>query len=129
MGDGDAGVGVSAGRSPPSSGEQATIIREIEPEEEPPPPSRDFRIEDAHRVGLGSLREKARDNIAAIRTLKRIEAGNREATEAEKALLVRYAGWGALPNVFHPYPPHEWRDIGVEVRTLLDRKSTRLNSS
>ena len=119
MGDGDAGVGVSAGRSPPSSGEEATIVRQIEPEEEPPPPSRDFRIEDAHRVGLGSLREKARDNIAAIRALKRIESGDSEATEAEKALLVRYAGWGALPNVFHPYPPPEWRDIAVEVRNLL----------
>ncbi|HUE15276.1 MAG TPA: DEAD/DEAH box helicase family protein [Planctomycetaceae bacterium] len=126
MGDGDKGVGVSAGRSPPSSGrsppssgEEATIIREVEPEAEPPPPSRDFRIEDTHRIGQGGLKEKARDNIAAIRTLKRIEAGEREATEAEKALLVRYAGWGALPNVFHPYPPAEWRDIAVEVRALL----------
>jgi N12 class adenine-specific DNA methylase len=117
VGDGDAGVGVSAGRGPPSEGPAA--LREIEPEAEPPSPSRDFRIEDAHRIGEGGLKEKARDNIAAIRALKRIESGHREATEEEKALLVRYAGWGALPNVFHPYPPPEWRDIAVEVRNLL----------
>ena len=117
MGDSHAGVGVSAGRSPPSEG--STALREIEPEAGPPPPSRDFRIEDAHRIGQGGPKEKARDNIAAIRALKLIESGNREATEAEKSLLVRYAGWGALPNVFHPYPPSEWRDIAAEVRNLL----------
>src|SRR5208282_2163364 len=32
---------------------------------------------------------------------------------------VRYAGWGALPNIFHPYPPAEWRDIAHELRNLL----------
>src|ERR1017187_3917969 len=97
LGDGDKGMGVPAERGPPS--ESPAALREIEPEEEPPPPSRDFRIEDAHRIGEGGLKEKARDNIAAIRALKRIESENREATEAEKALLARYAGWGALPNI------------------------------
>jgi len=110
-------MGVPVGRGLPSEGPAA--LREIEPEAEPPPPSRDFRIEDAHRIGEGGLKEKARDNIAAIRALKRIEFGNREATEAEKALLVRYVGWGALPNIFHPYPPAEWRDIAHELRNLL----------
>ena len=42
----------------------------------------------------GSLREKALANIAAIRTLKQIEAENRDATEAEKAMLARYSGLG-----------------------------------
>ena len=120
MGNGDQGLGVSGGRSPPAPDEEATLVREIEPETETPRPSRDFRIADAHRIGHGGLKEKARDNVAAIRALKRIESENREATDNEKSLLVRYAGWGALPNVFHPYPPPEWRDIAVEVRNLLN---------
>ena len=37
-------------------------------------PSRDFRITAAHRIGEGSLREKALANLAAIRTLKQLEA-------------------------------------------------------
>ncbi len=39
-------------KSPPPT------LREIEPEAEPPPPSRDFRIEDAHRIGAGRAEGK-----------------------------------------------------------------------
>src|ERR1022692_86962 len=42
----------------------------VEPEQAPPVPARDFRIAEAHRIGQGGLKEKARDNIAAIRTLR-----------------------------------------------------------
>ncbi len=38
--------------------------------------------------------------MAAIRTLKAIEAENRRATPAEQALLARYVGWGGLANAF-----------------------------
>jgi N12 class adenine-specific DNA methylase len=105
-------LGVPAGGRPPS------FIREPEPEREPAP-SRDFRIEDAHRIGEGSLREKAFDNIEAIRALKRIEAESRPATGPEKFLLAKYTGWGALANVFKPYPPEEWKATAHELRELL----------
>ena len=91
----------------------------IEPEQAPPVPARDFRIREAHRIGQGGLKEKARDNIAAIRTLRLVEDESRTATEAEKAVLARYSGWGALSNVFHPYPRSDWQDIAGEVRQLL----------
>ena len=84
-------------RRDPSAGK----VLDIEPEEKP---SRDFRITDAHRIGQGSLHEKARDNIAAIRLLKTLEAENRDATDDEKAVLARYVGWGAMPNVFGLLP-------------------------
>lgn len=83
------------------------IIGEVREEIEPEPalpPSQDFRISDEHRIGEGGLKEKARANIAAIRILKQIETKNRAATEDEKTQLVRYAGWGALSNVFSPAP-------------------------
>ncbi len=82
-------------------------------------PSRDFRITAAHRIGEGSLREKAVANLAAIRTLKKLEAENREATEPERAVLVRYSGWGALANVFELESPHEWKQAAGELRKLL----------
>jgi hypothetical protein len=91
-------------------------VLDIEREEKP---SRDFRITSAHRIGQGGLHEKARDNIAAIRLLKTLEAENREATDDEKGVLVRYVGWGAMPNVFGYIPPSEWRSTAGVVKELL----------
>jgi N12 class adenine-specific DNA methylase len=85
----------------------------------PAPPLRDFRISEAHQIGQGGLQQKARDNIAAIRTLRLIEAEGREAYAPEKAMLARYSGWGALPNVFHPWPGDDWAEIALEVKEEL----------
>ena len=93
-------------------------VHDIAPEEARPPP-RDFRIKEEHRIGQGGLKEKARDNIAAIRTLRLVEDESRQPTENEKAVLARYSGWGALPNVFHPYPRSDWAEIAREVRQHL----------
>jgi N12 class adenine-specific DNA methylase/adenine-specific DNA methylase len=81
--------------------------------------SRDFRINESHRIGQGSLREKARDNLAAIRTLKKLEGENRDATEEEKAVLARYVGWGAMSAAFDWRPPPEWTQIAKELKELL----------
>ena len=102
VGAGGAGVG-AAGRGPSGGGpspvrdievrevEAREIqISDIEPEPEARPPPRDFRINEAHRIGQGGLKEKARDNIAAIRTLKFIEDEGREPREDETAVLARY---------------------------------------
>ncbi len=82
----------------------AEPLRDLDPAEfsgelapaAPAAPPRDFRITEAHRIGQGGLKEKARDNIAAIRTLRLVEDESREASDSEKALLARYSGWGAL---------------------------------
>ena len=34
-------------------------------------------------------------------------------------MLARYSGWGALPNVFHPYPRSDWAETAREVRQHL----------
>jgi N12 class adenine-specific DNA methylase len=67
------------------------------------------------------LHEKARANIAAIRLLKGIEAEHRDASDEEKAILVRYAGWGALAQVFEPERrlKHEWKAAATELKELL----------
>jgi hypothetical protein len=109
-------MGLPPERGPPA----ATIVHELEDVAEETP-SRDFRITESHRIGEGSLREKALANILAIRTLKQIEAENRAATEAEKTQLARYTGWGAMANAFRPYPPQEWQPVAGQLRELLTR--------
>jgi adenine-specific DNA methylase len=115
VGAGIARVGADAGRDPPPA---LLAEEEVGPGPEPAP-GRDFRIKDAHGIGEGSLREKALANLQAIRTLKQIEAENRDANETEKAQLARYTGWGALANAFQPYPPQEWQAVAAQLREPL----------
>src|ERR1700733_5924999 len=114
LGDRDEGVGVPSGRGRSTP----AIIRSGDPRPAPTL-ARDFRLTSAHGIGAGGLKEKAHANLAAIRTLKSIDAANRDATDEERNLLVKYAGWGALPNVFEANPPREWRAIASELRELL----------
>ena len=79
---------------------------------------KNYRISDADRIGEGPPRQKYRQNIAAIRTLRTLEAESRPATPDEKATLVRYVGWGAMPQVFDPRN-YEWREARAEVEQLL----------
>jgi N12 class adenine-specific DNA methylase len=110
--------GVGDDDTPDIAAGRRVIFVEPEPERQP---SRDFRITDAHGVGTGGLHEKAKANIAAIRLLKTLEAEDREATEEEKAVLVKYAGWGALAQVFE-YEwriRSEWKETARQVQELL----------
>jgi hypothetical protein len=91
-------------------------VLDIEPAEKL---SRDFRITSAHRIGQGGLHEKARDNIAAIRLLKTLEAESRDASDDEKPVLAHYVGWGAMPTVFGYDQPQEWRSTARAVKELL----------
>ncbi len=105
------------GNRGPGDSPAGRVTLELEPEAKP---SRDFRITDSHRIGQGGLHEKARDNIAAIRLLKALEAENRDATGEEKAVLARYVGWGALANAIFGTPvAPEWKSTAESVRTLL----------
>ena len=79
---------------------------------------KNYRISDADKIGEGPPRQKYRQNILAIRTLRALEAEGRPATSDEKAVLVRYVGWGALPQVFDPRN-YEWREARAEVEQLL----------
>ena len=59
----------------------------------------DFRITD-RTLGVGSKAEKYAANVAAIRTLQRVEQENRLATPEEQETLSRYVGWGGLADCF-----------------------------
>ena len=77
-----------------------------------------YRITDGDKIGVGSLRQKFRDNLAAIELLKRLEAEQRPATNEEKGTLVRYVGWGGLPQVFDPFNK-EWAKECERLEKLL----------
>ena len=94
------------------------VVRSSDPRPAPTL-ARDLRITSAHGIGEGGLKQKAQANLAAIRTLKTIEAENRPATPEEKAVLVKYTGWGAMPNAFASQPPRDWQSVADELKDLL----------
>ena len=68
---------------------------------------------------------KARDLLAAIRTLKAVEQERRPATAAERDALGRFPGFGAVALSIFPnpatgrYPDAGWQARGEELATLL----------
>ena len=71
---------------------------------------------------------KARDIIAAIRTLQAIEQEKRPATGEERQILARFGGFGAVALSIFPdpvtgrYKDAGWQVIGDELKSLLTRE-------
>jgi N12 class adenine-specific DNA methylase len=107
-------VGNGAGEVHPAAARRVKLIRP-----DPPKNLNSYRITEADRLGEGGPKQKFQQNLAAIQTLRRTEAESRPATNAEKATLVRYVGWGAMPQVFDP-GNREW----VRERAALERELT-----
>ncbi len=68
---------------------------------------------------------KARDILAAIRTLKRLEHEGRPANASERELLGRFSGFGPVALSLFPdpvtraYKDESWQSLGEELRSLL----------
>lgn len=67
-------------------------------------------------------KQKARDNLEAVRIVKHLASEDRFATPEEQNAIARYVGWGGLKNVF----PDQggmfgkgFEDVGSELRGLL----------
>ena len=73
--------------------------QETERKEAEPYKAQNFHITDDH-LGEGGAKTKYAFNIAAIQTLKQIEAEGRQATPQEQETLSKYVGWGGLPQAF-----------------------------
>ncbi len=80
----------------------------------------DYIITNADRIGQGGPKQKFRDNIAAIKLLSELK--ERQATPHDQAVLVRYVGWGGLPQAF-PRPDGTiakgWESEVSELKALL----------
>ncbi len=71
------------------------------------PIPQNYRMPDDFDQG-GGQKTKYKQNVAAIRLLKILEAEDRYAVADEQAILAKYAGWGGLPQAFDP-DKSEWQ--------------------
>ncbi|MGQ7503776.1 SNF2-related protein [Streptococcus suis] len=75
-------------------------VEEVE-ESIPEIPVTDFYFpEDMTDFYPKTARDKVETNIAAIRLVKTLETGHRQASKNEQELLAKYVGWGGLANDF-----------------------------
>lgn len=71
-----------------------------------------YHITDADQIGTGSVKERVSRNLAAIRVIRLLEEEKRLATPDEKAMLVKYVGWGGLSRIFEPWKNEEGEEKG-----------------
>ena len=81
------------------------------------PELHNFHITDED-LGAGGQKTKYQNNVAAIRTLKQIEADGRLATPEEQEILSRYVGWGSLAPAFDERNS-AWAKEYAELQSLL----------
>ena len=96
-------------------------------------PLADFVIGSDVSLGSGGQMAKYRDNIAAIKLIKQLEAELRRATPAEQRTLARYVGWGGIPNAFkNPITgevKEDWAKEVAELESLMTPKELRAASA
>ena len=81
------------------------------------PSVHNFRITDDH-LGEGGAKTKYAFNIAAIQTLKQIEAEERQATPQEQEILSGYVGWGGIPQTYDGNNA-QWSEEYQQLKSLL----------
>ena len=93
-------------------------LRPNPPEQRRPSQARqNYRITDDD-LGVGGAKTKFRNNVEAIKTLKKIESEDRLATPEEQEVLSRYVGWGGMPQAFDEHN-EDWRKEYAELKELL----------
>lgn len=70
-------------------------------------------------LGVNGPKARFNANIAAVETLKTIEAEGRTATPEEQKILSGYTGWGAIPQAFDPNNS-DWKNEYGKLKTVLD---------
>lgn len=83
--------------------------------------AQNYVITEEDRLGTGGAKVKYRDNIAALSLLKRLEEELRSARPDEQAILVKYVGWGGIPQAFD-HRNGDWSKEFRELSQLLPRE-------
>lgn len=76
-----------------------------------------FKITDDN-LGVGTAKEKYKNNVEAIKVLKLCEEQNRYATPEEQQILSKYVGWGGLKSAFENKNDN-WANEYAELKELL----------
>ncbi|HFI0158946.1 TPA: SNF2-related protein [Streptococcus suis] len=69
-----------------------------------------------------TARDKVETNIAAIRLVKTLETGRRQASTSEQELLAKYVGWGGLANEFFDEYNPKFSKEREELKSLVTDK-------
>ncbi len=81
-----------------------------------------YRIRAEDGVGEGSLKQKCRDNFAAIELVHKLDGEGRAATDEEKGVIVKYVGWGGIPQVFAWHEAPDWQPQRERLKALLSNE-------
>ena len=92
----------------------------------PKPGSLNYRVKPGELKREGSWRQTAERNVEIVELIKRIEAEGRPATEAERATMVKFTGWGAseiangvFPNRYGQYKDNYWQGLGERLKAAM----------
>lgn len=66
----------------------------------PPPAAKNYIITSEDELDEGGAKTKFKNNIAALKTVLQLRANKRQATQEEQKILVKYVGWGGMPQAF-----------------------------
>jgi len=84
------------------------------------PEKHNFRF-DLSNLPTGGAKTRYKQNVEAIRLLKRLEDEGRMADRTEQEVLSRYAGWGGIMQAFDA-DNKEWQKEYEELKELLTEK-------
>ena len=95
----------------------------VSPVPAPSEPRHNYRITE-DTLGVGGVKEKFRNNMAAINLLHELELENRLATPEEQEILSKYVGWGGLSMAFDENNA-AWADEFKELYASLSPEEYR----
>lgn len=78
-----------------------------------------YKYSEKDEIGEGGLKSKFKNNIEAIKTLKKIENENRPATCEEQRTLAKYVGWGGMAQAFDKNAS-AWKNEYIELENILN---------
>ena len=79
-----------------------------------------YRITEADKIGTGTPGERLKQNLEAIRLVRKLQEEGRYATKEEQAVLAKYVGWGGLANAFDEASKQkQYREANAELKRLL----------
>jgi N12 class adenine-specific DNA methylase len=84
---------------PPAPRRRAKVSPFVLHPEVPNADRHEYHITD-DAIGVGTPGERFKNNVRAIRLLKKLESEDRFATPEEQAVLAQYVGWGGLSDCF-----------------------------
>ena len=111
MGSADDRTGNGAGRT------ESPVLNGDKPDEIP---GSNYHIKRTTNQGAGGEKTKYKQNVDAIRLLKKLTAEDRNATPSEQDILANFNGWGSVKAAFSDDP--KWAKENKELHEILTKE-------